>query len=58
MNKASPVEMRKALEHVDMFKRAGILFVPIPIIDDADRDALIVESFNRLNSFADDKGNE
>lgn len=31
MNKCNPVDMRKNLEIVDMLKRVGIDFVPIPV---------------------------
>ena len=34
MERASPVEMRKCLELVDQLKKAGIAFMPIPIIED------------------------
>ncbi len=32
MSRASPVDMRKALETVQALKDVGILFVPIPIL--------------------------
>ncbi|WYC17871.1 DUF1382 family protein [Vibrio phage vB_VneS_J26] len=35
VNKAAPQDMRKALEMVDHFRRAGIYFIPIPVCDDA-----------------------
>jgi hypothetical protein len=35
MNRASPVDMRKALEIVQALKDAGILFVPIPVLNEA-----------------------
>jgi hypothetical protein len=34
MERASPVEMRKCLELVEQLKKAGIAFMPIPIIND------------------------
>lgn len=37
MNKASPIDMRKMLDIVDSFKRAGIMFVPVPILNDEDK---------------------
>ena len=33
MNKASPIEIRKAVECANAFLRAGILFVPIPVMN-------------------------
>ena len=35
MNRARPVDMRKALETVQALKDAGILFVPIPVLNEA-----------------------
>lgn len=37
MNKASPIDMRKMLDVVDVLKRAGIMFVPIPVLNDEDK---------------------
>ena len=36
MNKATPVQMRKSLEVVEAFKKAGLWFVPMPVIDETD----------------------
>lgn len=41
MEKASPAEMRKALEVVDTLKKGGILFVPVPVMGDKDHQNLI-----------------
>lgn len=40
MNRASPVDMRKALETVQALKDAGILFVPVPIMNEAQHEQL------------------
>lgn len=40
MNRASPVELRKALEAANIFVKAGILFVPIPIVAEDDKKIL------------------
>lgn len=37
MKRASPVEMRRAMEIVDEFRRSGILFVAVPVLNENDR---------------------
>ena len=49
MEKANPVEMRKALEVVQGLKAGGILFVPIPVIGEKDKDELLGELDRRLD---------
>lgn len=53
MNKASPVTMRKILEVVEALKKAGVLFVPIPVLNDFDYEELIVLMSNRLQIISD-----
>ena len=48
VEKANPVEMRKALEVVQGLKAGGILFVPIPVIGEKDKDELLGELDRRL----------
>lgn len=48
MNRASPVDMRKALEVVEELKRAGILFVPIPVKNAVDQALLLSTLVDRL----------
>jgi hypothetical protein len=48
MERASPVEMRKALEAVQVLKQAGILFVPIPVLDKEDQIELVKNVQRRL----------
>lgn len=50
VEKASPVEMRKALELVNQFKMAGIGFVPIPAIDEDDKEQLTGDLLRRLET--------
>ena len=40
MNKATPVQMRTQLEMVDAFKKAGVLFIPIPALNHKDAENL------------------
>lgn len=46
--RASPVQMRKSLEVVDALKRAGVWFVPIPVLDEAEFNERISEMANKL----------
>lgn len=43
MNKATPVQMRKSLEVVEAFKKAGLWFVPMPVIDETDFNNRVAE---------------
>ena len=54
MNKATPVEMRKCLEIVDVFKKTGIRFVAMPVIDEDDHKKLVDQMQDRLSVFAKD----
>lgn len=48
MKRASPVDLRKAKYLVDDFVRAGIDFVPIPVIDQDDKNELAMDLQRRL----------
>ncbi len=48
MLKASPVEIRKCLSMVEIFKKSGIAFVPIPIISKEDYEKLYQELTSRI----------
>ena len=49
MNKASPVDLRKAMETATALMKAGVLFVPIPVVDGAtDHAELIFKLEKRL----------
>lgn len=45
MDKATPVELRRSLELVEAMKKAGIGFIPIPILNEKDR----LELYSMLN---------
>lgn len=49
MNKASPIEMRKALVVVDRLKKAGVLFVPVPVLNKEDHRKLMSALEHRLD---------
>lgn len=51
IEKASPVEMRKALEIVDQYRKAGIMFVPIPVLskdEEATYGLIAVQQLQRI----------
>ncbi|WP_018609527.1 DUF1382 family protein [Uliginosibacterium gangwonense] len=50
MNRATPIEMRKALEAVEIMKRAGLRFVPMPVLNEQDHQALAAQVQERLNT--------
>jgi hypothetical protein len=53
MNRANPADLRRAAEMSQRFVRAGILFVPMPALDQADHDALVAQSAERLEQMAE-----
>lgn len=52
MKKESPVELRKSLIMVDAFKKQGIGFIPIPVLNDAHRRELICLCDAKLEEMA------
>ena len=52
MNRASPADMRKALAVVDVLRKAGILFVPMPVMSAEDHSSLIEQVDSRLEQLA------
>lgn len=49
MQRADPVEMRKALVAADSMRNAGILFVPMPVLNKDDYKEMITEVMRRLD---------
>lgn len=49
MKRATPDEMKKCIEAVEIFKNMGILFVPMPVFTEADQILLVKASQKRLN---------
>lgn len=58
MNRANPIDMRKSLKVADEFKKAGILFVPMPVLSKKDGDELCRESFRRMGILEKQAGAE
>lgn len=48
MNRASPVDLRKAIDAANVYLKTGLLFVPMPVLNDADYQTLAAESQRRL----------
>lgn len=51
MNRASPVETRRSLELANAYAKAGIPFVPVPVLSDqqqAEAVALVAERIEQL----------
>jgi len=53
MNKASPVDLRKAMDATDALVKAGILFVPMPVLGPTDHKELIKRASERLQAILD-----
>jgi hypothetical protein len=49
MKRASPEAWRDAIFMADALTKNGILFVAVPVLDDADREALLAEANSRLD---------
>lgn len=52
MSRASPVELRKALEVAHALTKAGIQFVCMPVRDEADHNNLADQAAERLEQIA------
>ena len=48
MNRANPLELRKALELAHAFVTAGIDFVPVPVLTQDDKNELAMDVQTRL----------
>ena len=52
MNRASPSELRKSLVAANALAKAGILFVAVPVLNDADHTELVNKVADRLEAMA------
>lgn len=48
MNRANPAKLRTALEVANGLAKAGVLFVAIPVADEADHQALLIMSATKM----------
>lgn len=49
IERASPTQLRKALEIANLFVKTGIRFVPMPCADDAEYEQRMRESIAKLD---------
>ncbi len=52
MNRASPAQLRKSLEVASAFAKAGIRFVCLPVVDEADHANLAEQAIERMERIA------
>jgi hypothetical protein len=52
MNRASPVQLRKSLDVAHAFAKAGVNFVCMPVVDEADHANLADQAQERLERIA------
>lgn len=59
LERASPVQLRKALEAANIFVKMGINFVPMPVANEAEHADLLAQAFDKLEIMArDQEGSE
>ena len=49
MNRASPVDLRIALEMAHGLAKAGVVFVPVPVLSNEDKAILVRDAYMRLD---------
>jgi len=54
MNRANPVDLRKAIEAANIYVKAGILFVPMPVLSKEDHAAKCLEAELAIERLLDD----
>ncbi len=52
MNRASPTDLRKCVQLANTYVQAGILFVPMPVLNAADHVGLASQANQRLEQLA------
>ena len=48
MNRASPVDLRLALEMAHSLAKAGVVFVPVPVLSNEDKAILVRDAYMRI----------
>jgi hypothetical protein len=48
LERASPVQLRKALELANLFVKIGVNFVPMPVANDEEQHALVGQALAKL----------
>lgn len=48
IERASPVQLRKALELANLFVKIGVNFVPVPVANDEEQHALVEQALAKL----------
>ncbi len=50
MERAGAAELRKALKFAQLLVKSGIDFVPMPILNQADKEALVADADRRIEA--------
>lgn len=50
MDRASPAELRKAMEVAQLLVKSGVDFVPMPVLNQADKEALVADAARRIDA--------
>lgn len=48
IERASPIQLRKALELSNQFAKMGVNFVPMPVCNDEEQRALVAQAIDKL----------
>jgi hypothetical protein len=48
LERASPVQIRKALELANLFVKMGVNFVPVPVASDDEQQKLVAQALDKL----------
>mgnify|MGYP003443542565 FL=1 len=57
MNRASPVDLRIALEMAHSLAKAGVDFVTIPVLSNEDKAILVRDAYMRLDQIEKERSN-